>query len=173
MLQLIEPSTCLHAAWLECHREWGPGKHEDGFGVHASGDVDSPEGFAGWVQWLRDRDDPERAAFDGRPPCRFRWMTEDGEVLGGIALRHWLDDRSQALGHIGYGVRPSARGRGVASFALGHMLDEARALGLQRVRLVCDDGNGASRKVIERAGGVLEDIVLTEHGRVRRHWIAL
>lgn len=173
MLQVVEPDEDLHAAWLECHREWGPGKHEDGFGMRLADDVDSRDGFSRWLQRLRDRDDPEQAARDGRVPCRFRWITENGKVLGGIALRHWLDDRSQSLGHIGYGVRPSARGRGVASGALGWTLDEARTLGLKGVRLVCDDGNLASQKVIERAGGVLEDIVDSEHGRVRRHWITL
>jgi len=40
------------------------------------------------------------------------------------------------------------------------------------VLLTCDDGNDASAAVIERAGGVLEDIRLTPDGiGTRRYWI--
>ena len=75
------------------------------------------------------------------------------------------------LGHIGYGIRPSARQRGLATWALGRMLDEARILGLDRVLIICEAGNIASAKTIERHGGVLEDIQDTGNGTVRRYWI--
>ncbi len=76
--------------------------------------------------------------------------------------------------HIGYGIRPSARRRGLASWALGEMLGEARALGLDRVLIPCLADNIASARTIERNGGVLEGIRDNEHGRkVRRYWIAL
>ncbi|WP_354670609.1 GNAT family N-acetyltransferase [Amycolatopsis solani] len=64
-------------------------------------------------------------------------------MLGGIALRHGFDDFIRRYGHIGYGIRPSARGGGVASWALGRILDEARALGMSRVLLVCAADNVA------------------------------
>ena len=32
-LRLIAPTTRWHTAWLAAHREWGPGLHEDGFGL--------------------------------------------------------------------------------------------------------------------------------------------
>jgi predicted acetyltransferase len=61
--------------------------------------------------------------------------------------------------------------RGLAIWALGRMLGEARVLGLDRVLIVCEAGNVASAKTIERRGGVLEDVRVTEHGPVRRYWI--
>ena len=71
-------------------------------------------------------------------------------MLGGIALRHTFDDD---LGHIGYGVRPSARRRGLASWALGEVLVEARAaLGVDRVLVPCLSDNTASARTIERCG---------------------
>ena len=88
-------------------------------------------------------------------------------MLGGIALRHELSD----LGHIGYGIRPSARRRGLATWALGRMLGEARLLGLDRVLVICAVDNIASAKTIERHGGVLEDVRETELGTARRYWI--
>lgn len=83
------------------------------------------------------------------------------------------DESLPAGGHIGYGVRPSARGRGVATWALGAVLPLAAARGLDRVLVTCADGNAASARVIERHGGVLEDVRDTELGRTRRYWITL
>ena len=68
---------------------------------------------------------------------------------------------------------PRARRRGLATWALGQMLGEARALGLDRVLIVCEAGNVASAKTIERQGGVLEEVRATELGTVRRYWITL
>ncbi|MEU7900170.1 GNAT family N-acetyltransferase [Nonomuraea sp. NPDC049152] len=81
-----------------------------------------------------------------------------------MALRHEPND----FGHIGYGIRPSARRRGLATWALGRILDEARLLGLDRVLITCAADNVASAKTIERQGGVLEDVRDTQHGRTGR-----
>ncbi|WP_254549862.1 GNAT family N-acetyltransferase [Catellatospora tritici] len=134
MPELILPTTRLHAAFLECHEEWGPGLHEDGFGLGADDEVRSPEGFAAWVD---ERTRLTHAPSVPCPPERHaspRWIVEDGRVLGAIALRHWSDP---LRGWIGYGVRPSARRRGLAAWALGEMLKEAKALGVERALLVC------------------------------------
>ncbi|WCN84150.1 hypothetical protein [Micromonospora sp. LH3U1] len=45
MPELVAPTVHLHAAWLEAHDEWGPGLHEDGFGLRSTDEVRSPEGF--------------------------------------------------------------------------------------------------------------------------------
>jgi predicted acetyltransferase len=156
MPELVAPTADLHAAFLDCRADWGPGAHEDGFGLAADVDLESAAGFADWVALLR------RAEH-----CTYRWIAEGGAVLGGIALRHHLDDR---LGHIGYGIRPSARRRGLGGWALGAMLDEARrVLPDDRLLLLCAAGNEASARTIERNGGVFEGI----RGPVRRYWIKL
>lgn len=101
------------------------------------------------------------------------WIVEDGKVVGSITLRHRLTDfLLNAGGHIGYSVRPTARKRGLAAWALGRVLTHARERGLDRVLVTCDDSNGASARTIERNGGVLEDIRDTDLGRTRRYWIA-
>jgi predicted acetyltransferase len=163
----------LHAAWLEAHAEWGPGQHEDGFGLEPSDEVDSPTGFAAWLTRLTSQSDPAKTIDVGRHRCMYRWIAESDRVLGGIALRQGRDDYVRWAGHIGYGIRPSARGRGLAAWALGRMLDEARVLGLDRVLAVCAIENVASVKTIERCGGVFEGIRDTRFGPVRRYWIDL
>jgi predicted acetyltransferase len=170
MPELIPPTTGLHAAFLECRDDWGPGLHEDGFGLSANDDVDSPDGFAAWVSQQSRLTHPAGDPCPDEKHASSRWIVEDGEILGGIALRHWFDNE---VGHLGYGVRPSARRRGLATWALGEMLGEARALRLERVLVVCLADNVTSARTIERNGGVLEGARETEHGEVRRYWIAL
>lgn len=171
MPELILPTTRLHTAFLECRADWGPGLHEDGFGLDTDDDVESPEGFASWVH---QRTRLTHAAGAPCPEERHgspRWIVEDGRVLGAIVLRHIYDDD---IGHIGYGVRPSARRRGLGSWALDEMLGEARAaLRVDRVLVPCLADNIASARTIERNGGVLEGIRDTAHGPVRRYWITL
>ncbi|MFF0311736.1 GNAT family N-acetyltransferase [Streptosporangium sp. NPDC004379] len=170
MPELIAPTTRLHAAWLEAHTEWGPGVHEDGFGLLPADEVGSPAGFAAWVARLTGESDQADA---GGVACAYRWIIEGDRVLGGIALRHGDGEVVRRLGHIGYGIRPSARRRGLATWALGRMLDEARTLGIGEVLIVCAAGNAASARTIERCGGVLEGVRDTELGAVRRYRIDL
>jgi len=111
---------------------------------------------------------------EGRVHATYWWIVEDDTYLGAISLRHTLNDfRLRAGGHIGYGIRPSARGRSLATWALRSVLPQARALGLEKVLVTCDDDNLASARTIEKAGGVLEDVRDTELGRTRRYWMTL
>ncbi len=173
MQELVAPTTHLHTAWLEAHAEWGPGLHEDGFGLVPSDEVDSPAGFAAWVARLTDQSDPAKAIGAGQARCTYRWLVESDRVLGGIALRGGSSDYILWAGHIGYGIRPSARRRGLATWAMGRMLDEARVLSLGRVLAICAVDNVASVKTIERCGGVFEGIRNTKFGPARRYWFEL
>ena len=62
-------------------------------------------------------------------------------------------------GHIGYAVRPAHRRRGYATEILRQSLIIARAVGVDRVLVTCDDTNVGSSAVIEACGGVLDDVV--------------
>jgi predicted acetyltransferase len=152
MLALVEPAMRLRSSWLDAHHEWGPGQHEDGFGIHPTDDVESAAGFTEWLARLASEADR----------CTYWWIVErdtapGDTVLGGIALRYGPVAGAHPGGHIGYGVRPSARRRGVAGWALGRILVDARERGLDHVLVVCAADNLASAKTIERAGGVLDD----------------
>ncbi|MFJ4905083.1 GNAT family N-acetyltransferase [Streptomyces sp. NPDC093249] len=91
------------------------------------------------------------------------------------AFREWPLDGFllEASGHIGYSVRPSARRRGVATRALAALLPRARALGLDRTLLTCEEDNTGSARTIERNGGVLEDVRSGAYGTRRRYRIDL
>ncbi|MDF8263120.1 GNAT family N-acetyltransferase [Luteipulveratus flavus] len=171
MIRLIEPDAALHTTWLEAMAEFD-GARLHGFGTHRFEGVDlsDPSEFGRWLEeQQRGRTDPP----EGLVPASLYWIVDDaepGRVLGSLSLRHELNEfLLNEGGHIGYGVRPSARGRGVATAALRASLDEARALGLERVLVTCDDDNEASRRTILGGGGVLEDV---RNGR-ERYWIDL
>ena len=80
---------------------------------------------------------------------------------------------------------PAARGRphrlrraagtstpGYATEILRQSLIVARAVGIDRVLVTCDEGSVASARTIERCGGVLESVVATAGGPAKRHyWI--
>lgn len=97
----------------------------------------------------------------------------DGVVVGRTSVRYGLNEfLFHEGGHIGYCVRPAHRRRGYASQILAQSLVLVRAAGVQDVLVTCDDKNVGSAAVIERAGGELQNIVISEAGHaVRRYWI--
>ncbi len=99
------------------------------------------------------------------------WLVLEGTSVVGVSnLRHELTPflRHEG-GHIGYGVRPSARGKGFATEMLRQTLARAAELRLERVLIACDADNEPSVKTIVRNGGVLEaDNVRAHDGRARR-----
>lgn len=145
----------------------------DGATMHGSGwlfesfeDV-SPARLERLVEQLR-RDGEGLPWTGGLVKCDYLWIVEGEELLGFLALRHSLTDALRVDGgHIGYAVRPSRRGQGVATRALGLALERSAALGLDRVLLTCDDGNEASWRTMLSHGAVLEDVI---DGK-RRYWI--
>ena len=140
-----------------------------GFYEAAKGD------FQAYVQRLLDDESGLNLA-SGRVPCTHRWLIEGaGAVVGVTRLRHNIDTpflRDEA-GHIGYDVAPSHRGKGYGHAALRAALDEARALGIDRVLLLADETNEPSRRTILKQGGTLEVVKYSEHWRQRvcRYWI--
>lgn len=173
MFELVSPNVAFHLSFLESHREWA-GVHQDGAAVFLAEDVISSAGFADWVGRLLDAENaPEK---DGIVPCTYLWITEGSRYVGAVAFRHRLTSALlNSGGHIGYGIRPSDRRRGAATWALRELLVRLAARGEPgSVLLTCDDDNSASIRTIERCRGRLEDVRKGEDGRLfRRYWIDL
>ena len=76
MPELNFPTTRLHAAWLEARDEWGGGVFQHGSGMSDEYDLDTPEGFADWVELLRRRADSSVPADPGFVHATYWWMIE-------------------------------------------------------------------------------------------------
>jgi len=76
-------------------------------------------------------------------------------------------------GHIGFDVSPEHRRKGYATEILRQTLIEAAKHGIARVLVTCNEENVYSRKVIEKNGGILENVVLEESTgkNILRFWI--
>jgi predicted acetyltransferase len=99
-----------------------------------------------------------------RLPGYKRWIW-DGEFCGIISLRWQRGTEalpSYCLGHIGYSIVPWKRRLGYATQALRAMLRDAAAEDLRYVEICAEADNVASRRVIERNGGVLVEEFVTD-----------
>ena len=157
-MTLLEPSLDLLPGYRAAvEAGWSPSATRDLSAEHAAAIRDDARAFLADVT---RREGGTVPLADGtmvpRLPGKVFWLW-DGEFCGIVNIRFvpgTLDLPPHVSGHVGYGVVPWKRGRGYATRALAGLLPIARELGLSRVLLTCDLTNLASRRVIEKNGGV-------------------
>jgi predicted acetyltransferase len=173
MPQLIAPDVRVHASFLAAMKEFvDEGAGERALLAHEMAEFaptwHEPEVFVAYVAGLHAERLGTSPRSDGWVPATTLWYVDGDTLLGRLSVRHWLSPFLREVGgHIGYAVRPSARRRGHATAMLTQALPVARGLGIDPALVTCDITNTASRKVIETAGGVLED----ERAGKLRFWI--
>ena len=128
-----------------------------------------------WATYLKELEDHRhgRNLPRGHVPGTFLVAAVAQEIVGRTSIRFMLNAfLAERGGHIGYGVLPQHRRRGHATEILRQSLIIARAAGVGRVLVTCDQDNVGSRTVIESCGGVLDSVV-TLDGKppVLRFWI--
>lgn len=99
-------------------------------------------------------------------------IDENNRLVGMVDIRHRLNDYLYHFGgHIGYSVRKTERGKGYGTQILSLALRECESLGIERILVTCDIENIASKKIIQKNGGILENT--EEHGKtiIERYWI--
>ena len=109
------------------------------------------------------------------PDSTFFCLDEErNKIVGAVNIRHYLND-SLLLngGHIGDGVRPSERRKGIATKMIALALDECRKLNIDKVLMVCNKENIASAKSIQTNGGILANEIETDGIVEQRYWITL
>jgi predicted acetyltransferase len=128
--------------------------------------------FNAYLGLLEDRRNGRNLG-PGSVPDTFEIGLFDGNIAARLSVRHALNEfLLQQGGHIGYGVLPEFRGRGLGSACLRRGLEITSRLGLSSTLVTCDDDNPISRHIMEKAGGRYEssyigaDVVVP----VRRYW---
>ena len=172
MPELVLPTTSVHESFLgamdEFVAEGAENSQTAAWIEHNAPGWQDRDAFATFVEAVRadaEEDTPRPA---GHVPCTTLWWVDGDDYLGRIAIRPRLTDFLREVGgHIGYDVRPTRRREGHASAMLRQSLPWARELGIDRALVTCDLDNVGSIRVIENAGGELEDV----RGNKRRYWV--
>ena len=173
---LTEPTVAVHRSFLAAWDEFAAeGERWMGARTIAGAEEEwtrrqaaDPAEFGRLVEAIRSEADPGTELGDDLVHQTVLWYVDGDEYLGRLSVRHRLTPMLTELGgHITYAVRPSARRQGHATRMLAQGLPVAAGLGIDPVLITCDPDNVGSRKVIEAAGGELED---ERHGKLR-FWV--
>lgn len=125
--------------------------------IYGSELLDKTESYEEWLTDVTRNTDPKTVSETWVVTDTFFAVREsDARIVGIIDLRHTLNDFLKDLGHCGYSVRPSERRKGYATEVLCKLIETAKESGMKELQISVERENTASRKVIERNGGVYE-----------------
>jgi predicted acetyltransferase len=169
-VRLVNLSVDMKNHYIDYYSEWKDSGEKMNSGILRKM---NPERFEEMVQAIHEieigngeREVQESFYFLGK---------EKDRILGAVTIRHSLTERMfNTEGHIGAGIRPSARRKGYATKILELALDKMRALDIPNALVTCNEDNIGSEKAIIKNGGVRNDDFLESHGNiVKRYWITL
>ena len=169
-LQLIKPELNMEGAYRCFAQEWA--NHNEEIIPYSARLL----GLS-YPAWLE-----KTLRYEHRETCPAAWvpahtffLIETEKILGAINIRHELNDYLLRYGgHIGYGIVPSERGKGLAAQMLAMALPIVKNLGISKVLITCDKTNPASAKTILKNGGILENEVQEKEDEItQRYWISL
>jgi RimJ/RimL family protein N-acetyltransferase len=103
--------------------------------------------------------------FEQRTEFEFVMVDDEDRLLGGCGLNQI--NSVHRIANLGYWVRTSATGQGIATAAVGQLAAFAFSeTSLGRLEIVCAVGNEASQRVAEKAGAIREGVL---RGRLFLH----
>ncbi|MEG2290598.1 MAG: GNAT family N-acetyltransferase [Clostridium sp.] len=84
---------------------------------------------------------------------------KSNEKVGKISIRIGDNYHSKYNGHIGYEIDDKFRGKRYSFYASQLVLQVAEEHGMKNIYITCDESNIPSRKIIQRLGGELKEII--------------
>lgn len=134
------------------------------------------DNYEDWLEYIEKQLNKETIP-DGYVTANtfFTVRKSDNKLVGIINIRHNLNEYLFNYGgHIGYSILPSERRNGYAYKQLLLGLEFCKNLNIKNVLITCVEYNIGSSKTIEKAGGILENIVFNPNKNTneKRYWIA-
>lgn len=110
---------------------------------------------------------------EGKVPSTTLFLFENQTIKGAIDIRHELNARLQNIGgHVGYGVRPSQRGKGLATSMLEYALTFLKEKDVDPILMTCNPKNIESQQVMLKKGGYEIEPYIKKNGNlVKRYHI--
>ncbi len=109
--------------------------------------------YEGWLQHLAEG----KVATKERVPALTYFLVRksDNKIVGMVNIRLSLNERLEREGgHIGYGIRPTERGKGYNKINLYRALEICEEHGIEEVVLDCNKDNLASSRTMIALGGI-------------------
>lgn len=101
---------------------------------------------------------------DWMVPQTTYWLYVDGKPVGFGKIRHRLTEKLlEEGGNIGYGIRPSLRGKGYGKLILKLLIEECKKLKINEILLTIRNDNIASMNVALANGGMLRKVNSERH----------
>ena len=108
---------------------------------------------------------------DHMVPSTTLWLVDDNELIGVTNLRHYLNQQiAHCGGHIGLGIRPSYRGKGLGNLLMKLSIETLFKRGVESVHIHCYKDNLSSARVIATNHGNL-DSEIVEGGKTIQRYI--
>lgn len=171
-MELVAPSVTYKDSFIAALKEYQSDQAED----RRYDDLNAEhliKHFAEYVESVlaqsRGEDLPE-----GYVPATVYWLVDDGEFIGKVSIRHSLNEHLlREGGHIGYDIRPTKRRMGYGKKILELALPKAKAIGIPKALVTCNETNIGSKKIIEANGGVLENAIELSPDKPKklRYWV--
>ena len=132
--------------------------------------------FNDWIDDLEKNKYEKNLPESYSPHTLYLAINDNNKIVGAIGIRWKQVPVLMAFGGlIGYSVRPSQRGKGYASEMLKLALDKFKNTNIENILISCKDFNIASKKVIEKNGGIFENTYSNDDDGYTylRYWIKI
>lgn len=107
---------------------------------------------------------------DNMVPSSTYWLIQNREIIGVTNLRHYLNKEIEFCGgHIGLGIRPSFRGKGIGRYLMAESIKRLNFMGVNAVHIHCYKDNLASSAMIIANGGKLASEFLHQNKTIQRY----
>ncbi len=99
------------------------------------------------------------------------WLVDNEKFIGTFRLNANLNEKlKESGGNVGYEIRPAEYGKGYGTKILRLGMEKAKELGMKTLHIDCREDNIASKRIIEKNGGVFVETKENDNGPDSLHY---